>query len=62
MDRAELIRVCDRLLSDRPKRGEDVRVCALALQRFLISANRKASFDKRGYQREYMRRYRLRRR
>jgi len=55
MDKAQLSAVVDRVLRSK---DSDVRVVALALQRFLLHEGRKASFDKRAYQREYMRRYR----
>ena len=53
--RAELGLVCERVLLSG---DTDARVVALALQRYLVGEGRRGNFDKRGYQRDYMRRYR----
>jgi len=60
MDKAELSGVCSRLLGSGPgnRRDEDIRVVALALQRFLLHEGRRKSFDKKVYMKDYMRRYR----
>jgi len=57
MDRSELSEVCARVLRSRDK---DVRVVALALQRYLVGEGRRKVFDKRSYMRRYMAEYRLR--
>ena len=59
MDKAELSKVCLRVLGGEGTDGE-VAIVALALQRYLVGEGRRAVFDKRSYQREYMRAYRLR--
>ena len=57
MDKAELGAVCERVLRSK---SSDARVVALALRRYLAGELRRKVFDKRGYQREYMRSYRAR--
>ena len=57
--RAELGAVIERALLSK---DTDARVCALALQRYLVGEGRKARFDKRAYMKRYMAEYRARQR
>jgi hypothetical protein len=56
--RAELVEIVGRVL-DSVRSDSDVRVVALALQRYLVGEGR-GSFDKRAYMRRYMAGYRER--
>jgi hypothetical protein len=56
--RAELGAVIERALLSK---DTDARVCALALQRYLLRDGRKARFDKRAYMKGYMVEWRARR-
>lgn len=58
MDRSELMKVCAKVLGGRGGDSE-VAIVALALQRYLVGEARRGVTDRRAYQREYMRSYRL---
>ena len=59
MDKQDLVKAVERV-----RRGHDgdadVMAIASALERYLLHEGRRRTFDKRGYQKDYMRRWRAR--
>jgi len=58
VDRAELLLAVGRVRAEYSPLDRSLSLVCMGLERFLAAEGRKRVFDKRAYQREYMRRYR----